>query len=337
MTENDPIIVVEDVRKSFPSVFGSAALFRYGGRPPRTVALTDISIRVQRGELFGLLGPNGAGKTTLMKLAAGLAYPDQGRILIDGIDVVKSPRQSKSRIGLCTSEERSFYFRLTARQNLEFFGALAGLYGKTLRHRIGEVIDLVDLRFAIDQRFGGFSSGMRQRLTVARALLADPPVLLLDEPTRAVDPVHAEDLRRLIREELVGRQNKTVLLATNLLDEAWALCDRLAIFSAGRVVAQGTPAELGAYVKPLARYEIFLDALNEALLVRTRAVAGVVTAEFRPHLEGALLEVEMEPDPRSLTDLLKAVCSDGSLVREMRSVAPKPVEVFRELMQEGMH
>ena len=328
-------IHVDGVKKSFPKVFGAAALFKYGGRPPRATALEDITVQVADGELFGLLGPNGAGKTTLMRLMATLAYPDHGRILIYGVSVAKQPRLAKSLIGLCTSEERSFYFRLTARQNLEFFGALAGLRGKTLRRRIHEVVEMVDMGFALDRTFGGFSSGMRQRLTVARALIADPPVLLLDEPTRAVDPVHAEDLRWLIRDELVGRQKKTVVLATNLLDEAWSLCDRLAVFFGGRIVAQGSPAELDSHVRPLSRYEIHLDHVDDELLERTREVPGVVNSVVRPQVDGVLLEIEMDPVSRSLTDLMRAVCSNGSSILELRSIAPKPVEVFRELTRPG--
>jgi ABC-2 type transport system ATP-binding protein len=331
MTET--MIAVEGVTKSFPSVYGSAALLKYRGRPPRTTALRDITLDVRRGELFGLLGPNGAGKTTLMKLMATLAYPDSGRIAINGVDIVKDPRLAKSLIGLCTSEERSFYFRLTARQNLQFFGALLGLHGKLLKKRIGEVVEIVDLGFAIDQRFGGFSSGMRQRLTLARALLPDPPILLLDEPTRAVDPVHADDMRKLIRSELVERHYKTVVLATNLLEEAWSLCDRVAVFSGGRIVAAGTPASLGAYVKPLTRYQIHLDEVDEALLLQAKQVAGVVSAEREPGSEGVLLHVEMQPEAESLTNLMRALCSNGTNVREMRPIDPQPVEVFRELMQ----
>lgn len=331
MTE--AMISVEQVSKSFPSVYGSVALLKYRGHPPRATALRDITIDVGRGELFGLLGPNGAGKTTLMKLMATLAYPDTGRIVINGVDIVKDPRLAKSLIGLCTSEERSFYFRLTARQNLQFFGALAGLYGKILKRKIDDVIEIVDLGFAIDQRFGGFSSGMRQRMTLARALLADPPILLLDEPTRAVDPVHADDMRKLIRHALVEQYNKTVVLATNLLEEAWSLCDRVAVFSGGRVVAAGTPASLGSYVKPLTRYQIHLDQVDDTLLLRTKQVAGVVSAEPEPWSEGVLLHVEMQPDTDSLTNLMRALCSNGAMVREMRPIDPQPVDVFRELTQ----
>jgi ABC-2 type transport system ATP-binding protein len=325
------MISVNDVTKSFPSVFGAAALLKYRGNPPRLTALREITLEVKRGELFGLLGPNGAGKTTLMKLMATLAYPDRGSIVIDGVNIVKDPRLAKSLIGLCTSEERSFYPRLTARQNLEFFGALAGLKGTALKQRIGDALELVDMGHAIDQRFGGFSSGMRQRLNLARALIADPPIVLLDEPTRAVDPVHADDMRKLILDELVGRQHKTVVLATNLLEEAWALCDRVAVFAGGRVVATGTPASLGEFVKPRLKYRIHLDRYDEGLLRRTERVAGIVTAATEANGLGVYLHVELQPDGTSLNDLMRALCVDGTVVREVRPIDPQPVEIFREL------
>ena len=328
---NDALISVENVSKSFPSAFGAAALFKYRGRPPRKPTLQGITLRIKRSELYGLLGPNGAGKTTLLKLIATLAYPDEGRICIDGVDVIEQPRLAKSTIGFCSSEDRSFYSRLTARQNLEFFGAIAGLRGKRLAERIDAVIELVDLGFAIDQRFNGFSSGMRQRLTLARALLADPPVLLLDEPTRAVDPVHADDMRRLILDELVGRQRKTVVLATNLLEEAWSLCDRVAVIARGRLAAEGSPDSLNGDVKPLLKYRIHLDRMDEPLLRRTKQLAGIVAADIESSPEGVLLLVEMHRDSGSLTKLLHELCVDGVDVRDMHSVEPQPVDVFREL------
>ena len=223
------MIVVDRLVKSFPITYGIVPTIKYFGRIPRREVLHGISLSVRRGELFGLLGANGAGKTTLLKMLATLSIPDSGTIRIDGINAVRSPMAAKRRIGLCTSEERSFYFRLSARQNLEFFGTLMGVRGDALRRRIKEVVKMVDLTSAIDRPFSSFSSGMRQRLTVARALISDPPLLFFDEPTRAVDPVHAEELRRLMRDYLVGELGKTVVLATNLLDEAWAVCDTIAV------------------------------------------------------------------------------------------------------------
>ena len=129
-------------------------------------------------------------------MMATLVLPDRGSVIIDGIDAVAKPMLARSRIGFCSSEDRSFYFRLSARQNLRFFGALAGLRGRHLNARIEQTLAEVGMLDAIDRRFGEFSSGMRQRLVVARALLSDPPILLFDEPTRAVDPIGADELHR---------------------------------------------------------------------------------------------------------------------------------------------
>nr|MDQ6941141.1 ATP-binding cassette domain-containing protein [Candidatus Eremiobacteraeota bacterium] len=141
------MLTVEHVDKSFPVMHGFGAMLRTltGQHVPRRQVLFDLSLRVGRGELFGLLGPNGAGKSTLLKLLATLMVPDRGRMTIDGIDVAAEPLEAKRRIALCASDERSFYFRLTARQNLKFFGALVGLSGKTLLKRIDECIERVDL------------------------------------------------------------------------------------------------------------------------------------------------------------------------------------------------
>jgi len=197
-----------------------------------------------------VIGRNGVGKTTLLKLMATLVLPDRGIVSIDGIDAVAKPMLARSRVGYCSSEDRSFYFRLTARQNLRFFGALAGLRGRRLGARIEQMLEEISLTDASDRRFGEFSSGMRQRLVVARALLSDPPILLFDEPTRAVDPIGADELHRLIREELVGRRGKTVVLATNILQEAWSLCDRVAVVSNGGIAAIGAPHQLNRHERP---------------------------------------------------------------------------------------
>ncbi len=292
----DRMLTVEHVDKSFPIAQGPAAMLRsFVHGVPRRQVLFDVSLSVGRGELFGLLGPNGAGKSTLLKLLATLTVPERGRMTIDGIDVLRNPVEAKTRIGLCTSDERSFYFRLTARQNLEFFGSLVGLYGSRLRKRINECIDLVDLRQHLDTRFGGFSSGMKVRLTMARALLADPAILFLDEPTRAVDPVHAEDLRALIRRNLVEGSGKTVILATNLLEEAWQLCDRVAVVNHGRIVALGPPRELDVDLHAISRYRLTVDEVDEDMIARTRTVPGFRDLRIVRTEHGVDLHVELEP------------------------------------------
>jgi len=331
------MLTVEHVDKSFPVEKGFGEILRSlaGRRSPRRQVLFDVGLRVERGELFGLLGPNGAGKSTLLKLLATLTVPDRGHMTVDGIDVAAEPLEAKRRIALCASDERSFYFRLTARENLMFFGALMGLTGKQLRRRIDECVERVDLTSHLDRRLGGFSSGMRVRLTVARALLADPSIIFFDEPTRAVDPVHAEDLRNLIRQELVEKAGKTIILATNLLDEAWQVCDRVAIVNRGRIVALGPPRELGRGLGAVARYRVTLDEVDEDLLARTRTVPGFRDVRVVRSERGVELHVETEPLEGTLGALMRAVSWDAARLRDFRPIDDEAIDVFRHAMNDG--
>jgi ABC-2 type transport system ATP-binding protein len=329
----DAMLTVEHVDKSFPVEHGFSAMLRSlaGQSIPRRQVLFDVNLEVARGELFGLLGPNGAGKSTLLKLLATLTTPDRGRMTIDGIDVEREPLKAKRRIGLCTSDERSFYFRLTARQNMEFFGALMGLGGAHLRKRIDECTELVDLRDILDARFGGLSSGMRVRLTVARALLADPAILFLDEPTRAVDPVHAEELRALVRRNLVAGAGKTVVLATNVLEEAWELCDRVAIVNRGRIVALAPPRELDIELGAIARYRVTFDEVDDELLARTRTVPGFRELRVVRTERGVDLHVELEQSDGGLGALMRAVSWNGTPLRDFRPLENEPLGVFKKV------
>jgi ABC-2 type transport system ATP-binding protein len=174
---------------------------------------------------------------------------------------------------------------------------------------------------------------MRQRLTVARALISDPPVLFFDEPTRAVDPVHAEELRRLMRDYLVGELGKTLVLATNLLDEAWGLCDTIAVLKQGMVVACGPPNSLDTNFTRMLRYQIVIDQLDEALIARAKAIPGLSSFASSESAEGFVLDIEIAPSERSLTELLSAVSSNGATVRALRSEAVRPIDIFSDLVR----
>jgi ABC-2 type transport system ATP-binding protein len=322
---------VSAVRKTFPKAFGYVAWLRALGRTERRTVLSDITFSVKRGELFGLLGANGAGKSTVLRMLSGLVRPDSGRIVVGGADAVTQSLKMRARIGLCTGEERSFYYRLTARSNLEYFGALAGIPRAALGARIEEVASTVDLAADLDRRFDEFSAGMRQRLSFARALLGKPDVLLLDEPTRAVDPVHTYELRRFIRDELVDRQGKTVILATNLLDEAWELCDRIAILRDGHIVTIASPAELGRMTHTTLRYTVDIDMLDDALVARVSSVPGVIGFSHAPAGSGTCLSIDLDQDSRTLTNVLRAVSANGVSVRSIRPDTVRPAEIFSRL------
>jgi len=206
-------------------------------------AVRDINLTVERGEIFGLLGPNGAGKTTLTKMLCTLLLPSSGTATICGYDLVKQQGKVKSRVALISSEERSFYWRLTGRQNLNFFSALYGLSRDQSRRRIPEVLKLVGMTEAADRRFQEYSTGMKQRMALARGLLADPEIFFMDEPTKGLDPVAARNLHDFIREQLVP-QGKTIILATHYLTEAEQVCDRVGIMYDGEMKACGRVREL---------------------------------------------------------------------------------------------
>ncbi len=206
--------------------------------PHRTTAapsvLSNVAFGVSRGETVVVLGENGAGKTTLLKIIAGLARPDAGHVRILGYDGIASSAALRRRVAYAGGE-RGFYFRLTVRENLAFFSALDGLRSRERADRIVDVARAVDIESDLDRRFADLSSGIRQRLSIARALIADPDVLLLDEPTRALDPPHASKLRLFVRETLAGRRGKSIIVATNLIDEALELGDRIAVLRARKL------------------------------------------------------------------------------------------------------
>ena len=227
--------------KYFPNTPGWRNLF-FRGYPARP-ALDGVELRVGEGELFGLLGPNGAGKTTLVKILSTLIQPTSGNARVNGYDLSQDIA-IKATIGLVTSDERSFYWRLSGQQNLEFFARLQGIPGDQVKERVAAVMEQVGIEDVAEQRFMVYSTGMRQRLSIARALLKEPRLLFLDEPTKGLDPLATRRLRQLIRDELVERHGITVLLTTHDLEEAEILCDRIAIMHQGKLRAVGTMEEL---------------------------------------------------------------------------------------------
>jgi len=193
--------------------------------------------------LFCLVGTNGAGKTTLLKLLCNLILPTSGEIFINGYNVIKDSERTRSSIGLVTGDERSFYWRLTGKQNMKFFATFYNLSSYESRIKIDELFKLLHIEEP-DKRFQEYSSGIKQRLSIARALLNDSPVLFLDELTKGLDPASAKELRIFIKETLVKEKKKTVFFSTHNLHEAEELADRIAFMRKGKITADGTIDEL---------------------------------------------------------------------------------------------
>lgn len=234
---NDHAIDVHGLHKEFTTRVGF-----WSGKTKTTIAVDDVSFDVRRGELFGLLGPNGAGKTTTVKILSTILLPTAGRASILGFDVVRQTQSVRERIGFTFGGTRGLYGRLSATDNLRYFAELYGLEPAVTRTRIPELLELVGLATRREDRVETYSSGMQQRLHLARALLHDPELIYLDEPTVGIDPVGAREFRKTVK-ELVTR-GKTILLTTHYMAEAEELCDRIAIINKGRIVALDTPATL---------------------------------------------------------------------------------------------
>jgi ABC-2 type transport system ATP-binding protein len=237
MTETYPEIALacKDVVKNFRRGRGL--------KKKITHAVDGANLAVGRGELFGLLGPNGAGKTTLVRCIATLLIPDGGTVTVLGRDAFKDSMYCRRRIGLLTSGERTLYWKLSARANLNFFAALYGLGGKERDKRIDYLIELLGLKDVENERLERYSSGMKQKVSLARAILHDPDLILLDEPSLGLDPGFARFIRKFIKEELNARLKKTILLTTHYMDEADELCNRIAFINKGKIVDCKPPAD----------------------------------------------------------------------------------------------
>jgi ABC-2 type transport system ATP-binding protein len=245
---NRAAIAVQNLTKTFPVRKNLKALLQRTSRPNGIEVLRDVSLEVSTGWVLGVLGPNGAGKTVLLEILSTLLLPTSGRAWVCGYEVAREVAQVRKVVGYCPATSQSFYPRLTGVGNLEFFAVLNGFRPREARERIGAVLDLVGMDKASHAPFQYYSEGMKQRLALARALLTDPPVLLLDEPTRSLDPLVQGEVRRLFRRTLVEKLGKTLLLVTHSVAEAEEVCDRVAIIDRGSIVSVGTPEEVrGAF------------------------------------------------------------------------------------------
>ena len=300
----DPAISIRNLSKTYPVPFRRLrAFFRRPVKEP-VEALHEVSFEVNTGEIFGLIGRNGAGKTTLTKIVATLVQPTTGSVSVRGHDSVDDDEHVRREIGLSTAEERSFYWRLTAEQNLMFFARLHGLSDRAAKQRIKDLFARLELEEVSRRRFGELSTGNKQRLAVARAMLSAPPVLLLDEPTRSLDPLAAVRMRDMIRSLAQQDPPITILFTSHNLAEVETLCERVAIISRGSIRAIDTPRNLR-------------DLTSESEMVHITVSGGEKISFTREHNDDRLDEtirklqsegkkiIDVETERATLLDVLE--------------------------------
>ncbi len=242
-----PAIELHNISKTFTERNWKTFLFR---KPRQTLALDDVSLKVKKGEIMGLLGPNGAGKTTLIKILSTLVTPDSGEGSISGLSLATQSLAIRNKIGMVSTNDRTFYWRLTGLENLDFFATLYNLCGSIKAERITKALQLTDMEDKADSRFMSYSSGQKQRLAIARAMLSDPEVLLMDEATTSLDPIATRKLLTFTRETLARQEQKTIIWCTHNLHEAEDICDRATILHRGKVLYSGKLEELSDSESP---------------------------------------------------------------------------------------
>jgi ABC-2 type transport system ATP-binding protein len=286
-------------------------------------AVAGIDLEVAAGEVYGFLGPNGAGKTTTVRMLVTLLRPTGGRALVAGHDVATEPHLVRKRIGVAL-QEAALDMLMTGRELMELQATLHGIPPRDVRDRAANLIDRVGLSQAAERRVGTYSGGMRRRLDLAMALIHAPDVLFLDEPTTGLDPVSRitlwEEVRRL-RDE-----GTTVFLTTQYLEEADQLADRVGIINAGKLVAEGTPAELKAEV---GRPHLDLTLSEDADLDRARDVLAQF-GEPRPPSEGCHLSVAVAGGATEIAPVVRALDDAGFMVESLELVQPTLDDVFVE-------
>ena len=322
--QDELAIEVRDLRREYitRSFFGKTSRV--------TEALAGVSFEVKRGELFGLIGPNGAGKTTTIKILTTLLTPTSGKAHVLGLDVNKQMYEIRKRIGIVFGGERGLYNRVTAVENIRYFSDLYGVDPNVSRKRIPELIKLVGLEGRENERVEKYSRGMKQRLHIAKALVNDPELVFLDEPTIGLDPGGARDIREMIRD--MEKWGKTILLTTHYMFEADELCRRIAVISKGKIVALDTPSGLKKLVKDISVVELQTYGATQAFVEKLKAINGVNRVVADLESERQLIKIQTPIAADLLTEVTRV--SEGVKIIDRSIREPTLEDAYLRLVEE---
>ncbi|MCX8161619.1 MAG: ABC transporter ATP-binding protein [Candidatus Bathyarchaeota archaeon] len=294
-------------------------------KPEVVEALRGVSFSVRHGEVVGLLGPNGAGKTTTIKIVSTLLLPDGGEVYVEGFNVVSEATEVRKRIGLLLTVERGFYGKLTGWENLEYFGVLYDMNRRDLEARLDYLFKLLELDRlgGVDRLFEEFSLGMKARLGLARALLKDPPILLLDEPTLGLDPPSAVKIRSLVRD--LAKEGKAILYTTHNMFEAEIVCDRILFIDRGLIVAEGSPSDLKDRIPKLRSLKITVKGDDPSPILSDRSLEHRVN-----RVDTDLFELDIKTnDPiEALNSILPLLTVRGYRIISFKIEEPSLEDVF---------
>jgi ABC-2 type transport system ATP-binding protein len=294
-------------------------------------AVDGVDLQIQRGEIFGLLGPNGAGKSTTIRMLCTLLEPTSGTARVNGFDIVKQANDVRRSLGTLLAGERSIYWKLSGRENLEYFAALYHIPQPIAKKRVEELIERMELKERANELVEKYSTGMRQRVAIAKALLARPPILLLDEPTLGLDPQAARRLRELIAE--LKQEGHTILLTTHYMEEADLLSDRIGIIDSGKVIALDTPEGLKHRIEQKEVIRLEVTGWHEEIADKLKSISGIENLISRQEGEADLWEVNMQAQNSraAIPRIVEHISGNGTRLVNMNIVKPSLEDVFIHL------
>jgi ABC-2 type transport system ATP-binding protein len=309
------------------------SLWPFGKKEPKALftAVNGVDLHIQRGEIFGLLGPNGAGKSTTIRMLCTLLEPTSGTARVNGFDVVQQANDVRRSLGTLLAGERSIYWKLTGRENLEYFAALYHIPQAIAKKRVDELVERMELKDRANELVEKYSTGMRQRVAIAKALLARPPILLLDEPTLGLDPQAARNLRELIAQ--LKQEGHTILLTTHYMEEADQLSDRIGIIDTGKVIALDTPEGLKRRIDQKEVIRLEVTGWQEYIGERLRSLSEVSNLVARKQGEADLWEVNLQSNNSRalLPKVVENISQNGTRLVNMNIVKPSLEDVFIHL------
>lgn len=289
------------------------------------IAVDNISLSIEDGDIFGLLGPNGAGKSTLISMITGLLKPDSGDILVDGYSIIKNPLEVKRQLGL-VPQEIALMETVSAYDNLEFWGSLYGLKGKLLKERINEALEVAGLIDRKNEKIKKFSGGMKRRLNIAAAILHHPRILIMDEPTVGIDPQSRNHIFEFTK-EINKNRNTTVIYTSHYMEEVDYLCNGLFIMDLGKEVAYGTKKSVKAMVSDKSRLLIKPDNYTAETLIRVKSLEGVRDLTE----EDGMLKLVVKEESFNLNTLINSLYEEKIKIRGITFEEPTLEEVFLSL------